>query len=783
MHLLNSILSLALSELVVVAGHVQPQDANTITSRIPKSANEWATAIAKADAFLAQLNLTEKVVVVTGASGSCIGNVAAIPRLNFSGICMSDGPTSINRQDLITVFPAGLRAAATWDKDLIYQRGYALGAEFRAKGSHVGLGPTAGPLGRNPLGSRNWEGFSTDPYLTGKAMYQTVLGMQDAGIQTSSKHFIGNEQETQRSNSFLEDGTEIMAYSANIDDRTLHELYLWPFADAVRAGTTSVMCSYNRLNQTYACENDGLLNKILKEELGFQGYVVSDWFATHSGVDSINGGLDLTMPGSPTQELIGTGTSYFGKNLTLAVNNGSVTMDRVDDMVRRVMTPYYLLGQDSVKYPTLDPSTLCVLGAHYSQQSCNTPARDVREDHASLVRKIGADGTVLLKNTNNALPLKSPKNIAVFGNDAGDFTDGLTYVDGTEFIQGTLATGGGSGSARFTYIVSPLEAIKARAHQTGARVQYILSNDLIARGDFHSIFPSPDVCIVFIKTYASEGSDRVDFEHDHNSTLVVNNVAKRCPNTVVVSHSGGINTMPWAKNPNVTAILAAHYPGEQSGNSIVDILYGDINPSGKLPYTIPEHADDCNIPITNLTNNTDPNGWQIDFNEGLFIDYRHFDAHNLTPLYEFGHGLSYTTFNLTTLTPTNLTDASALSPTPDATRKVEPGGNPDLYTPLLCLTTTLTNTGSLAGAQVVQLYLSFPQTSTPEGTPRRVLRGFEKMFLEPGTSARMYFELQRRDVSFWDVNAQTWRIPEGEFGVSVGFSLGGVRAKGVFSLL
>jgi beta-glucosidase len=507
-------------------------------------------------------------------------------------------------------------------------------------------------------------------------------------------------------------------------------------------------------------------------------------------VNSINGGLDLTMPGTFSQTPSGSMASYFGQNVTLAVNNGSVTIARLDDMVRRIMTSYFLVGQDNPEYPTLDPSAFCVLAAQYEKilssmglQGCSVPARDVRENHASLVRKIGSGGTVLLKNTNNSLPLKDLKTIAVFGNDAADLTSGLTYAEDSTFDQGTLATGGGSGSARFTYVVPPLEAIKTRAQLTGSRVQYILNNTILASNDFHSIYPFPDVCLVFLKTFASESYDRVSFEADFNSTVVVNNVAKRCTNTMVITHSGGINTMPWAKNPNVTAILAAHYPGEQTGNSIVDVLWGDVNPSGKLPYTIPALESDYDIPITNLTNNMNPNGWQVNFTEGLFIDYRHFDAHNITPLYEFGHGLSYTTFELNPLTITNLTGNSTVSAFPDATRKIEPGGNPDLYTPLLRTTTTLANTGSLAGAQVVQLYLAFPQGSVPAGTPTRVLRGFQKTHLAPGQSAPVYFELTRRDVSYWDVVSQSWRIPEGEFEVRVGFSLSDVKERANFALL
>ena len=602
----------------------------------------------------------------------------------------------------------------------------------------------------------------------------TIHGMQDAGVQSCSKHFIGNEQETQRSNSILSDGTNIEAISSNIDDRTLHELYLWPFADAVKAGTTSVMCSYNRVNETYSCENSELLTGLLKSELGFEGYVMSDFFATHSGVKSINAGLDMNMPGSLDSSNIATGRSYFGGNVTQAVTNGSVSMERLDTMVRRIMTPYFLLGQDK-DYPTVDPSAYFVLATTYGISLPNeVPARDVRGNHSAFIRTLGAAGTVLLKNTNSTLPLRAPKNVGVFGNDAAGPTDCLTWPDPeaqTGFELGTLDVGGGSGSGRHTTLVSPLEAIKAHATLTGARVQYLVSNTYIAANDFRSIYPTPDVCLVFLKTFSQEGYDRLSFEADWNSTLVVNNVAARCPNTVVITHSAGANTMPWAMNPNVTAILAAHYPGQESGNSIVDILWGDVNPSGKLPYTIPVNEADYDIPIVNLTAVTDPNAWQSNFTEGLMIDYRHFDALNITPLYEFGYGLSYTTFSLSlSLTLTHLPSSKNLSAFPDPSSPIAPGGNVDLFTPLLTASTTVSNTGSVAGATVVQVYVSLPQNSTPAGTPVKVLRGFEKVFLQPGEEKEVKCQLTRRDISFWDVVAQKWRIPGGNIGISVGFS-------------
>ncbi|CZR50174.1 related to beta-glucosidase 1 precursor [Phialocephala subalpina] len=755
----------------------------------------WTDAYNKADNLVSKLTIEQKVSLVTGYYGAsgCNGNIAPIPSLGFGGLCLQDGPVGIRLADLASTFPAGLTAAATWDKDLIYDRGKAIGSEFRGKGANVILGPVGGPLGRHLLGGRNWEGFSPDPYLTGVAMASSIKGIQDAGIQATAKHFIGNEQETMRGGSLTANGTLVDAISSNIDDRTMHELYLWPFADAVKSGVSSVMCSYNRVNQTYSCENSKILNGLLKGELGFQGYVVSDWSATHSGVKAITSGLDMNMPGPISDADPTSNNTYFGQNITLAVNNGSLPEDRLDDMARRVLTPYFFLGQDATDFPTVDPSTIYVLlqTYGYSATSLGLPpapaSRDVRQDHKKLIREMGAAGVVLLKNTNGTLPLRSQTNIGVFGNSAGDVTDGL-YYEGTKasgtgfgFQQGTLSVGGGSGTGRSTYIISPLQTLLERSD---ARVQYILDNEFIASGDLSSIYPTPDACLVFLKTWASEGYDRTSFENDWDSTVVVNNITAKCPNTVVITHSGGVNTMPWASNPNVTAILAAHYPGQESGNSIVDVLYGDVNPSGRLPYTIPAKESDYDIPVVNVTGPEalDSSAWQSDFAEGLFIDYRHFDAKNITPLFEFGFGLSYTTYGINE--PPSVKSVNNISsPFPLPSTTVAPGGNPDLYTELFNVKANVSNTGAVPGAAVLQLYVSLKDAAVPEGTPVRVLRGFEKVHIEPGDSAAVEFQLTRRDLSFWNTTAQDWQIPAGDALLSLGFSSRDLRSSSKVRLL
>ncbi|EEY22364.1 beta-glucosidase [Verticillium alfalfae VaMs.102] len=740
-------------------------------------AGGWEDAVAKAWNFIDQLTLEEKADMVTGQPGPCVGNIVAIPRLGFNGLCLQDGPLSIRVADYASVFSAGVSAAASWDKGLMYERGLAMGKEFRAKGAHVALSPVAGPLGRSAYSGRNWEGFSPDPYLTGIGMEQTIQGHQDAGVQATAKHWIGNEQETLRNPIYDPNGTltdvTFEALSANIDDRTMHELYMWPFANAVHARCASFMCAYQRLNGSYACENSKALNGLLKEELGFQGYVMSDWGATHSGVASIEGGLDMNMPGGlGPYGMTPEAGSFFGGNVTTGVNNGTIDVARIDDMILRIMTPYYWLGQDG-DFPSTDPSSADL--NTFSPRATwlrefnltGERSRDVRADHAGLIRKHGAAATVLLKNENKALPLKAPKSIAVFGNDAGEDTQG--FYNQADFEYGTLVAGGGSGTGRLTYLISPLQAIKERAAQDNALVQQWLNNTLIINSNVTDLWvpTPPDVCLVFLKTWAEEAVDRQHLDVDWNGNEVVESVAKDCNNTIVITHSSGINTLPFAKHPNVTAIVAAHFPGQESGHSLVDVLYGDVNPSGKLPYTIANNGSDYNAPPTTAINTTGVYDWQSWFEEKLEIDYRYFDAHNISVLYEFGFGLSYTTFEMADLQAEPL--ATDITSRP-ADVPILPGGNPELWGVIYNVTLSVSNTGDVDGAAIPQLYVSFADGATPAGTPVRQLRGFEKVPLAAGETKTVHFGLMRRDLSYWDIGVQQWLIPEGEITLSAGFS-------------
>ncbi|KAK7435030.1 hypothetical protein CaCOL14_000005 [Colletotrichum acutatum] len=702
----------------------------------------WAAAYRHARGLVSQMTVEEKANITRGWTGTCVGNSGEVPRLGIPALCFADAPDGIRGQEFVSAFPAGIHVAATFDKALLYKYGKALGDEYYGKGINVALGPAAGPLGRVARGGRNWEGLSSDPYLAGVGMGAITRGIQNAGVIATAKHWLLNEQEYRRRVSDLGE-----AISSNVDDRALHELYVWPFMNSLKEGAASVMCSYQRSNHSYGCQNSKLLNGILKTELGFEGFVVSDWQGQMGGVASANAGLDLVMPDE----------GFWGDKLIEAVNNGSVTEDRLSDMATRILAGYHFLHQEHA-FPA--PAVHSNLQKAYPV--------DVQDDHASLIRQIGAAGTVLVKNTNHTLPLKNPKFLSIYGYDAtvkaipwenpSRYGGGYEVNFGWETFNGTLITGGGSGGSTPPYVVSPFQAVQER----------ISKNRGILRWDFYSENPSPpyvnsEACLVFINTYASESFDRLSLTDEFSDNLV-QNVAANCSNTVVVIHSAGIRTVDaWIEHPNVTAVLFAGLPGQESGHSLVDVLWGDINPSGKLPFTIARQESDYGSHLNSSA--SDDFFPDSDFTEGLYIDYRYFDAHNITPRYEFGFGLSYTTFSFADLSVVLTADADT-SEYPDPNVSIVQGGHPSLWENLAVAKVSLTNTGDVDGTEVAQLYIGVPG----DDTPIRQLRGFSRVFLSSGQTQSVAFELTRRDLSIWDVEAQQWRLRRGTYNVWSGSS-------------
>lgn len=590
------------------------------------------------------------------------------------------------------------------------------------------------------------------------------------------------------------------------------------------------MCSYQQINNSYGCQNSYMLNYLLKAELGFQGFVMSDWSAQHSGVGSALAGMDMTMPGDVNFD---SGTSYWGANLTVAVLNGTVPAWRIDDMAVRIMAAWYYVGRDTHAVPiNLDSWTLDTYGyQHYivnQGYGLINEHVDVRAEHGSLIRQMGAASTVLLKNTNNALPLNGKEKLtAVFGNDAGDNPNGPNGCPDRGCDNGTLGMAWGSGSANFAYLVTPETAIQNEVLNNMGAFESITDN--FAAKQIQVLASRASVAIVFVNADSGEGYIEVDgnIGDRNNLTLwqdgdtLIQNVSAQCNNTIVVLHTvGPVLLSNYSSNPNITAILWAGVPGEQSGNSIADVLYGRVNPGAKLPFTMAESREDYGTDLLYIPNRG-TGAPQVDFTEGVFIDYRALDQNGIQPVYEFGFGLSYTTFSYSNIKVTKTNASSIYVPTQGMTSAAPtygsisnnsasylfpanmsrvplyiypylnftdletsanesdyalpgfvpagsqdaspqtripaggaPGGNPQLYDVLYEVTATITNTGSIPGEEVPQLYISLGGPYEP----KVVLRGFERLSIQPGQSATFTADVMRRDVSNWDTVSQNWVI-------------------------
>lgn len=604
---------------------------------------------------------------------------------------------------------------------------------------------------------------------------------------------------------------------------------LRPFADAVKAGTGSIMCSYNNVNNSYACQNSYALNHLLKNELGFQGFVMSDWGAQQSGVSAALAGMDMAMPGDTNFD---SGKGYWGTNLTIAVLNGTVPEWRLDDMATRIAAAWYYVGRDSndvdINFSSWSTDTY---GYEYyianEGYGLINEHVNVRAEHSQDIRNMAARSTVLLKNNNSALPLThNEKFVGVFGEDSDNNQYGPNGCSDRGCDNGTLAMAWGSGSANFPYLVTPLTAIQNEVLlNSNGQIQSVTDN--YATTQIDSLARQVDTAIVFVNSDSGEGFINVDGnEGDRNNLTLwqngdalIDSVSANCSNTIVVIHSTGpVLVDAFYENPNVTAIVWAGIPGEQSGNSIVDVLYGKVNPGAKLPFTIGASRQDYGTDLLYEPNNG-AGSPQVDFAEGVFIDYRAFDKHQIAPIYEFGYGLSYTNFsysniqvssqsvgaymptsgmtlaaptlgqagaaddflypdNLTRITDyiypylnsTDLRDSSGdstygstdfiplgandSSPQPLLAAGGAPGGNSQLFDVLLTVSATVQNTGSIVGDEVPQLYVSLGGPDDPV----KELRGFDRLTIQPGQSTTFTANLTRRDLSNWDTSLQNWVI-------------------------
>ncbi|KAL4896115.1 putative beta-glucosidase F [Aspergillus ambiguus] len=609
---------------------------------------DWAEAYEKAARLVRNMTLAEKVNLTTGTGmymGPCAGQTGSVPRLGVPQLCMHDGPLGVRNTDHNTAFPPGITVGATFDKDLMRSRGVGLGEEGRGKGVNVLLGPAVGPIGRKPRGGRNWETFGADPSLQAIAGRLTVEGMQSTGLIACIKHFIANEQEMHRMSSVVTKG-----YSSNVDDRTLHELYLWPFAEGVRGGVGSLMASYNDVNNSAASANSKLLNDLLKDELGFQGFVMSDWFGHYTGVASTLAGLDVSMPGDGAIPLFGD--SYWGPELSRSVLNGTVLVDRLNDMVTRILAAWYKMGQDeSYPLPNFSGNTEnaegpLYPGALFSPSGVVNRFVNVQDHHNITARAVARDAITLLKNEGNILPLRRNDSLKVFGTDAGTNPDGINSCSDKGCNKGVLTMGWGSGSSKLPYLIPPQEAIANISSHAEFHITDSFPSDVSAGPN--------DIAIVFIN--ADSGENYITVEGNpgdrtnaglyawHNGDDLVKAAAEKFRQVVVVFHTVGPVLMEeWIDLEPVKAVLVAHPPGQEAGWSLTDVLFGDYSPSGHLPYTIPRSESDYPDSVSLIQQ---PFGRiQDTYTEGLYIDYRHFLKAGITPRFPFGYGLSYTTFN------------------------------------------------------------------------------------------------------------------------------------------
>ncbi|TKA74388.1 hypothetical protein B0A55_04514 [Friedmanniomyces simplex] len=757
----------------------------------------WSAAYERAHAMVGKMSLEEMnnlTLGVVDTTNGCVGVSGSAPQHGYPGMCFHDAGNGVRNTDGVNAYASGLHIGASWNATLAYERAQFMGAEFKRKGANVALGPVVGPIGRIAEGGRNWEAFAADPYLDGILGAQSVIGLQESVI-ASIKHFVAYEQETNR-NPIANDGNPILSTSANLDDQTMHELYLWPFQDLVYAGAGCAMCSYNRINNTYACENSKAINGLLKGELAFPGFVVSDWAGQHSGIPSADAGLDMAMPT----------TGYWNeRQLEKAVDSGALNKTRLIDMATRIIATYYQFGQDkALPLGTGMPPNL-LLPHNY------TDAKDLASKSSLLQQAL--EGHVLVKNTNGALPLKHPKVLSIFGYDAvqqSSFVPDSLFPQSWEAIglgtqqsmgiasnapvqdppevqNGTLVVGGGSGSNTPAYISTPSDAIQSRAYADGTAIFF----DVVSTNP--SVVSSSEACLVFINEYSSEVWDRPGLA-DPDSDTLVNNVAATCNNTIVVIHNAGIRLVDaWIENPNVTAVIFAHLPGQDAGRAIAQILYGDVSPSGRLPYTVARRPSDYG----NLLGPCQADGSlspQCDFSEGVNVDYRGFLASNTTPRYEFGYGLTYSSFgydNLQTSINATATPNDTVTPvytngtTNDNSNNtaIGVGGLLSLFESVGTITASITNTGSVAAAEVAQLYLQIPAATSNSSNPRtRVLRGFQKVTIQANETAQVAFNLRMKDVSTWNVTRQAWIVPSGEFGMYVGKSVLDTPLTGSFTV-
>ena len=649
--------------------------------------------------IISQMTLEEKAALLTGEDSWHIRNC---PRLGMERTMVSDGPHGLRKEredangglfkDSIDAvcFPSAVGMASSFHPDALAKLGETLGEECQAEDVSILLGPGVN-MKRSPLCGRNFEYFSEDPYLTGKLAASYVRGVQSKGVGTSVKHFAANNQEYRR-----------MSISAVVDERALREIYLAAFEMVVKeAKPWTLMCSYNRINGVYSSENEWLLNRVLRKEWGFEGFVMTDWGASNYRVLGVGSGCDLEMPSSGERNT---------QRIIRAVRSGKLHESRLDLCVRRILeaSQRYLDGKRSAIF-------------------------DREQDH-EIARELAREAMVLLKNENNVLPLKEGAKVAFLG----------------EFAKQPRYQGGGSSHIHAHRVTSAWEAAQGKAQLTFAP-GYLLDNEEVDTALLRQAAQTAkdaDVAVVFIgltDRMESEGYDRKHLNLPNSHNELVKAVAKVQKNTVVVLHNGSPVLMPWLGD--VQGVLEAYLGGEAAGEAVADLLFGEANPSGKLPETFPLSLEDtpcaAYFPGNQLT---------VEYRESIYIGYRYYDKVDKDVLFPFGFGLSYTQF-----------DYSGLK----LSRKKLGEGD------TLVVSFRVKNTGAVAGAEAAQLYVAAP-VEHGFRAPQE-LKGFQKVFLEPGDEQAI--TLDERAFSYYNVQKRAWEPASGTYEIRIGASSRDIRLK------
>lgn len=752
---LAGLLGTALCCALTNAGLAQTKPMTTakVSASVPNRQAGLKANDAKVNALIKQMKLEEKIKTVHANSAFAAGG---IPRLGVPELMTSDGPHGVRPEqgrdwkrapdpnDAGTYLPTNNTLASTWNPELGYAYGAVLGSEANFRGKDIILGPGINII-RAPLNGRNFEYLSEDPYLVSQMVVGYIRGVQDQGVSACVKHYAANNQETHRDD-----------IDVDMSERALREIYLPGFKAAVQqGGVYSLMGSYNKFRGTYATENAHLMNDILKNEWGFNGLVISDWGSVHNTMEAIKNGTDLEMGTdlalayNSTDQSAGKAAPTFGPELykrfyladaaQAAVQKDPALQPLLDDKVRRILRVMYATHKlgDTKRQP----------GSH------NTP------EHQATALKVAEEGIVLLKNESNFLPLqKTVKTVAVIGANA------------------TRENAGGGGSAQLMakYEITPLQGIK---NELGNRATityapgYKIARDqkadpqLIAEavaaakgadvviyvgGSFHGY----DYTKWSDNAYDAEAVDKPDMKMPFGQDELVQAVQAANPNTVVVLLGGGpIDVSAWAGQTK--AIIEAWYPGMEGGNALAHILFGDVNPSGKLPLTFPVKLEDSPVVKLGEYPSTPGNPLKEFYKDDIFVGYRYYDTYKVAPQFAFGHGLSYTTFTYSGLTVTPGKQS--------ATVKL-----------------TVTNTGKVAGAEVVQAYVKDEQAAVKR--PEKELKAFQKVFLKPGEAKTITLTLDPEAFKYYSEAKKGWVLEPGKFDVLVGSSSRDIRLTGSVTL-